>query len=431
LTENGKPPKKPSRASRLPTFLGEAADFDINKITVEDFLHCLNSKDFETYFETHFDRLKIQNYLKEKADSFEKEIFGKVFCPRSDCKSQDTVKVVNKKGFFKGYYRCQKCKEKFKPKRFIKSRFNDRTCALTLLSFVQGKRPRETFQLLETERTSIFLDHEVLESVPDEKTLYNILEKGAEKFGKFIELMIFFLDGIPCEVLFCDDAFARKKRPKHQPVASEKQRKQRQFYYAIVTMAEDSRFIIVLYIASSRDKKAFRDAFGITEGRLRNLLKVIKGDKLAAMERAASISFPKNLVKHVFRRLKPWQKKELMKIERKIKDIRKTIPKRQKSGSLKVLRHLAILAIIELDYLNPMEEALEGRSPAQVVGIPYPFYPHDWRKFMVWVDWVYDNIPEILKAGLKQLPGCFLEPSTDSSDQTLKKRLKLKKRKRR
>jgi hypothetical protein len=49
----------------------------------------------------------------------------------------------------------------------------------------------------------------------------------------------------------------------------------------------------------------------------------------------------------------------------------------------------------------------------------------------MWVDWVYDNIPEILKAGLKQLPGCLLEPSTDSSDQTLKKRLKLKKRKRR
>ncbi len=428
MTENAKPPKKPSRASRLPTFLGEAADIDINKITVEEFLRCLNSNDFETYFKAHFDPPKIQNYLKAKADSFEKEILGKVFCPRSDCKSQDTVKVVDKKGVFGGYYRCQKCKEKFKPKRFIRSRFDDRTCALTILSFAQGKRPRQIFQLLETERTNIFLDYGVLETVPDEKTLYDILDKGAKKFEKFHELMIFLIGGIPCKVLYCDDAFAPKRLSKHQPKASKKRRILKRFQYAIVTMGADSRFIIVLHVASFRDKKAFRDAFGITEGRLRNLPEFLKGDKLAAMVSAAPIYFPKDLVKHVFRRLKPWEKKELMRIERKIKDVRKTIPKRQKSGSLKVLRNLAIVSMSELDYLNPMEEALEGKTPAGVVGIPIPVCPHDWRKFMVWIDWLFCHLPEVLKAGLKQIPGSPLRPSSDASEEQFKKKSKLKKR---
>ena len=426
MTENAKPPKKPSRASRLPTFLGEAAEIDINKITVEDFLRCLNSKDFETYFKTHFDRPRIQNYLKAKADSFEKEIFGKVFCPRSDCKSQDTVKVVDKKGVFRGYYRCQKCKEKFKPKRFIRSRFDDRTCALTILSFAQGKRPRQIFQLLETERTNIFLDYGVLEAVPDEKTLYDILDKGAKKFEKFHELMIFLIGGIPCKVLYCDDAFAPKRQSKNQPKASKKKRMLKRFQYAIITMDKDSRFIIVLYIAPFRDKRAFRDAFGLTEGRLKNLPEALKGDKLAAMVLAAPVYFPKDLVKHVFRRLKPWEKKELMRIERKIRDVRKTIPKRQKSGSLKVLRNLATASMSELDYLNPMEEALEGKTPAQVVGIPTPVFSHDWRKFMVWIDWVFVHMPELLKAGLKQIPGSSLEPSSDASEELFRKKSKLK-----
>jgi hypothetical protein len=83
MIEKDKPPKKQSRASKLPSFFGEVVDIDINKITVDDFLRCLNSKDFETYFETHFDRVKIQNYLKARADSFETEILGKVFCPCS------------------------------------------------------------------------------------------------------------------------------------------------------------------------------------------------------------------------------------------------------------------------------------------------------------------------------------------------------------
>ena len=370
--------------------------------------------------------VKIQNYLKSKADSFETEILGRVFCPHSDCKSNDTVKVLDKKGVFKGYYRCQKCKENFKPKRFIKSRFNDRTCALTIVNFAQGKRPRQTFQLLGTERTSILLDYNALENVPDEKTLYDLLEKVAKKLEKFHEIMIFLLGGIPCKVLYCDDAFAPKKQSKNQPKASKKRRVLKRFQYAIVTMDADSRFIIVLYIASFRDKRAFRDAFGLTEARLRNLPDALKGDKLAAMEHAAPIYFPKNLVKHVFRRLKPWEKKELMRIERKIKDVRKTIPKRQKSGSWKVLRNLAIISMSELDYLNPMEKALEGKTPAEVVGIPCPACPHDWRKFMVWIDWLFSHLSEVLKAGLKQIPGSSLGPSSDESDELFRKKIKLK-----
>jgi hypothetical protein len=426
MIEKDKPPKKQSRASKLPSFFGEAVDIDINKITVDDFLRCLNSKDFETYFETHFDRVKIQNYLKARADSFETEILGKVFCPRSNCKNNDTVKILDKKGVFKGYHRCQKCKQKFKPKRFIQSRFNDRTIALTIVNFAQGKRPRQTFQLLGTERTSILLDYKVLENVPDEKTLYDLLEKVAKKLEKFHELMIFLLGGIPCKVLYCDDAFAPKKQSKNQPKANKKRKLLKRFQYAIVTMDADSRFIIVLYIAAFRDKKAFRDAFGLTEERLRDLPDTLKGDKLAAMEQAAPIFFPKELVEHVFRRLKPWEKKDLMRIERKIKDIRKTIPKRQKSGSWKVLRNLAIISMSELDYLNPMEEALKGKTPAEVVGIPCPIFPHDWRKFMVWIDWLFCHLPEVLKAGLKQIPGSSLGPSSDESDELFRKKSKLK-----
>lgn len=422
LIENPKSPGKSSRASRLP-FFEENANLDINNITVEDFLRRFSRTNLELYF----DRSKILDYLKMKASSFEKEILDRVFCPRSGCKSSDTVKVLDKEGSFNGYFRCQKCKEKFKPKRFVRSRFNNRTIALTLVNFSEGKTPRETFQLLVTERTSILLDHDVLEGLPDEKTLYDILMRSAEKLANFDELMILFLGGIPCEVLFCDDAFARKKLSRRQPSANKKQANQRRFSYAIVTMARESRFTIGLHIVSTRDKKAFRDAFGITEGRLRSLPKALKGDKLAAMEHAAPFFFPKNLVKHIFRRLKPWQKKDLMRIERKIKDMRKTISKHQKSGSLKILTYLAILSMVYLNYICPMEEALEGKSPAQTVGIPYPFHPYDWRKFMVWVDWVFSHLPEILKAALKQIPGSCLEPCSDTSEELFKRKKKARK----
>jgi hypothetical protein len=80
----------------------------------------------------------------------------------------------------------------------------------------------------------------------------------------------------------------------------------------------------------------------------------------------------------------------------------------------------------ELDYLNPMEEALKGKSPAEVVGIPTPVFSHDWRKFMVWIDWIFSHFPEILKAGLKQIPGSSFEPSSDKSEDLFRKKSKVK-----
>jgi len=426
LTEDDNIPENSSKAGRLPMFFNNIHEPDINKVTVEDFLFYSYSRDIDEYF----DRQKILAFLEKKAQRFEDEIFAKVFCPK--CKSSNVVRAMDKNGLFKGYYHCLKCKRKFKVKGFINSRFPDGELAVILANFAQGKRPREIFQLLVTEKTNHFLDYGVLEKIPDEKTLYDIREKCAKKLQKFNDLMILLMGGIPCRTLFCDDAFAprRRKKQRRHVRAKRRRRKKKRFYYAILSMDADSRFIICLYIAPFRDKKSFLNAFGKTEERLKGHPEIIRGDKLAAMQKAAEIFFPKNLVKHDFRKLKPWEKGDLMKIERKIRDVRKTVRKRQKFGSLKVLANLAVLAVINLNYLNPMQKALGGRSPAQAVGIPYPFCPHDWRKFMVWVDWVFEHISEILKAGLKQLPGTYLVPSAESNEKLFKERTKLKKRKR-
>jgi len=421
VTENS---SKANKAGRLPMFLDKAREPDLSKITVEDFLCFFNRKNFNQYF----DREKILAFLRKKAQVFETEILGKVSCPY--CKSTEVIKVVDKNGFSDGYYRCR-CRKKFKVKSFINTRFTYGTCALVLADFAQGKRPREVFQLLVTENTNHYLDYGVKEKIPDEKTLYDISEKCAKKFEKFNDLMMLLIGGIPCKTLFCDDAFAPKHRQKRRYAIKKKKRrrKRKRFYYAILTMDADSRFIVCLFIASFRDKRAFLYAFAKTDERLKGHLEVIKGDKLKAMEKAAEVFFPKNVVRHIFKKLKKYEKGDLMIIERKIRSLRKTIRKRQRFGSLNVLRNLAVLALIELNYLDPMEKALGGKSPAQAVGIPYPFYPYNWRKFMIWVNWVFNNLSEILKSGLKQLPGCPLKPCTEANGQLLKERLKLKKKK--
>jgi transposase-like protein len=421
VANNYSMPGSSSKIGSLPMFFSRAQEPDFNNMTVEDFLRYFNCRNFDEYF----DRTKILNYIEKKAELFEREIMGKVFCPR--CKSSKTLKI-RKNGLPTRFYRCSDCKKKFRAKGFINSRFSYGICTEVIANFAQGKTPREIFQLLVTNKTNHILDYGTQEEIPDEKTLYDILEKSAKNFDGFHRLMILLMGGIPCKTLYCDDAFARKRRKRGIYAISKKNAKLKRFYYAILTMDADRRFTICLHVAPSRDKAAFLVAFSKTKERLKGLPEVIRGDKLKAMVEAAESLFPKERVKHDFRKLKPWEKRDLMRIERRIKDFRKTVRKRQKSGSLKVLSNRAALSVIESDYLNPMEETLNGRSPAQAVGIPYPFFSHDWRKFMIWVDWIFNHMPEILKSGLKQLPGCSLKPCNDSADQLFKERIKLKKR---
>jgi len=453
VTESREHVQKIKQNWNLPSFFSQSKEPDFNNMTVEDFLLNYKSMNLGAYL----DKAKIISFLEKKAKASKKEILPRVFCPR--CK-EPVSKDPRKKGPSE-YYHCPRCKKRFKARGFINSRFTYGTCADVIANFAQNKFPRGIFELLVTSKTNHYEDYGIIREIPDEKTNYDILDKCARKFDKFHRVMLLLKGGIRCTTLFCDDAFARKRQKRqrrsqnvhvlpvsgytfcsntvevtyneHAPVPKKKcsrWKKQRRFYYAIMTLDADLRFIICLHVTASRDKAAFLATFSETIERLESLPKKIRGDELSAMIAAAADIFPKDFVIHDFRKLKPWEKKDLMKIERRIRDFRKTVGKRRKSGSIRVLSNLAVLAIIELDYLRPMERALKGRSPAQVAGLPYPFNPYDWRKFMIWVDWVFDFFPEILKSGLKQLPGCCLEPSTDSSDQTFKKRLKLKKEKR-
>jgi len=407
-------------------FLDNVSELSIDKLTVEDVLYDFDWRNYEKYF----DRRKILAYLEKYAKLFEEKILGQVLCPY--CKSSSVKEIGENSGGSKKHYRCLDCKRKFKPRSFVKSHFSNWVIATILCCVFKGEKPQDIVKSLITEATNRRLDFGCQEKIPDEKTLYDIIEKCAKKFEEFNDLMIRLRGGLQCKKLFCDDAFARKRRKRRKkklPYPKKKKSSPKRFYYAIVTMDADSRFIIVLFIARFRDKLAFRVAFAETEEKLRNLPEVIRGDKLAAMEKAAEAHFPKNEVKHDFRELKPWEKGELNKIERRIRDLRRTIRKRQKSGSKRVLENYAKIALIGINYLSPMEKALKGKSPAQAVGIPYPLYRWDWRKFMVWVDWVFEHIPEILKAGLKQLPGTSLAPSAESNEKIFRERMKLKKRK--
>ena len=419
--------KHSSKGTRITMFLDGVSEFSIDKLTVEDVLYSFDWRNYEKYF----DPQKILAYLEKHSKLFEEEILSQVFCP--NCKSSSVKEIGDNSGGSKKYYRCLDCKRKFKPNSFVKSHFSDWVIPSILCCVVKGEKPQDIVRALITEATNRRLDFGCKEKIPDEKTLYDIIEKCARKFEKFNDLMIRLIGGLQCKKLFCDDLFARRRR-RRQKIPHFKRKstkKPKRFYYAILTMDADFDFIIVLHIARFRDKCAFRVAFAETEEKLRNLPDVIRGDKLSAMEKAAESHFPKNEVKHDFRQLKPWEKGELNKIERRIRDVRRTIRKRQKSGSIRVLENYAKIALIGLDYLKPMDKALKGKSPAQAVGIPYPLYQWDWRKFMIWVDWVFGHVPEILKAGLKQIPETSLVPSVESNEKIFVERMKLKKRKKR
>lgn len=130
----------------------------------------------------------------------------------------------------------------------------------------------------------------------------------------------------------------------------------------------------------------------------------VKGDKLDPMMRAAELFFPKSIVKHDFRKLKPWEKGELNAIERRIKDVRSALPKGRKYSSIRFLRALGVLIWVNENFLEPRSR-LGGKSAALNLGIPYPYRPYDWNLFLNWAKFVVYRFPAILKASLKKIPG--------------------------
>jgi len=376
----------------LPTFSVDAIEFNIENTSVKDVLNRFDIKSFGEYFE----RQKVLAFLKKKATSFQEEILRKTCCPQ--CKSVMIPKFHTNKAVPRKYNYCVVCGKPYEIESFVGSHFPEWVLASIVSNAFQGKKPREILQTLQMEATNRHLDFDEHVGLPDEKTLYDIISKIAEKLEKFNRLMILFIGGLHCTELLVDDAFAHRTRRRHKRNVRQSRKR---FYYAIVTLDRYKKFIIDVHVASSRDKSAFGVAFAKAKTLLGELPQIIKGDLLAAMTEAAKAYFPPNRVVHDFKQLKPWEKRERNVIERRIRDLRKTLRKRQKCGSLAVQRNYAIIAWIGQDYLKPMEKALENRSAAQAVGIPYPFYPWDWRILMIWVDWVFKNLPEILGAGLK------------------------------
>jgi hypothetical protein len=381
----------------LPQFFGTATEFAIENMSVDDILNRFDC-DFKS-FEQHFDIEKISAFLKEKAESFPTEILRRTYCPNPKCKRPMILRFHKNGAVPRKYHYCVVCRESHEIASFIGSHFPDWVLASIVSNAFQGKKPREILQSLQTEATNRYLDFDEQNKLPDEKTLYDVISKIAEKLEKFNRLMILLIGGLHCTELLIDDAFVRRTRRRHR--RNVRQGGLKRFYYAIVTIDRYKKFIIDVYIASSRDESAFRVAFAKAKMMLSELPQIVKGDLLAAMIEAAEAYFPVNRVVHDFKKLKPWEKRERNVIERRIRDLRKTLRKRQKCGSLAVQRNYATIAWIGQDYVKPMEKALNNRSAAQAVGIPYPFYPWDWRKLMIWIDWVFNNVSEILRAGLK------------------------------
>ena len=377
----------------LPTFSVDVIEFSIENTSVEDILNRFDFKSFGEYFK----RETVLAFLKENAVSFSEKILHQTHCPK--CKSIMIPKFHMNKTVPRKYNYCVVCGKSYEIESFVGSHFPDWVLASIVSNAFQGKKPREILQILQTEATNRHLDFDEQINLPDEKTLYDIISKIAEKLEKFNRLMILFIGGLYCTELFVDDAFVHRTRKRYK--RNVRRSGLKRFYYAIVTLNRYKKFIIDVHIASNRDKSAFGVSFAKTKMMLNELPQIIKGDLLAAMVEAAKAYFPQNRVVHDFRKLKRWEKGELNVIERRIRDLRKTLRKRQKCGSLAVQRNYAVIAWIGQNYLKPMEKALGNRSAAQAIGIPYPFYSWDWRKLMIWIDWIFKNLPEILKTGLK------------------------------
>jgi transcription elongation factor Elf1/transposase-like protein len=399
----------------LDKFCSSEEALDLEKVTLKDVIQMLRDGSFDKYFS----RGKIIEYLQRIAQNF-KEYYGREFCPR--CGSTKLITLTSYCGV-KPYFQCKECGKRFTHKTVVETHFEDWVISATVRGVFAGKAVSQIHVDILNQRKDMdktnFEGLKGKRKIPYEKTLYDIINKLDAKLLDFSDFEVLLLGGLICSRLMCDDAFARKWRRKKgakQTVINGNlayirvKRHKRSYYYAIIVFDPDGRFIVAHYGSDKRDKEAFEVAFRLAIEKLKSFPKSVKGDKLRAMVQAAERCFPKSQVMHEFEKLKPFEKKELCKIERCIRRLRKTVGKRRRYGSLKVLRNYLTIAVIGTNYLTPMK-VLEGKTPAQNVGIPYPFYEkEDWNTFLEWVRIIDMLLPQILKAGLKRIPGTLLRP---------------------
>ena len=396
-------------------FRNKERPIDINKITIDDAIYMLKTGVFDEYF----DREKVVKCLKRFKDNFFEEYYGKEFCPR--CLSANVEEIKSYEGVKKSF-RCKDCKKKFKHRGIVSTHFEDWVILKIVTGIYHGETMSKIHKDLEEELESREKEFKARTKIPSEKTLYDLGSRIADKLRKVMDFLILVVGGLKCQRIFCDDAFSRKRRKKNRGIQenlvrgkvftkSKRKRKDGQYYYVIVILDADTRFIIEAYASKKRDKISFSVAFSQAKEKLSGMPKSVRGDKLKSMEVAAEKYFPKSKVQHFFQKLKPYEKEDLNRIERRIRDLRRTIGKRRKYGTLKVLRTYVTIAVMGINFLEPMD-ALGGRTPAQAIGIPYPFREvGPWEAFLEWTRTLEIILPKILKAGLRKIPGTLLSPS--------------------
>lgn len=394
-------------------------------MSVESILKEYSSSDLgRDYFEKHFDRQRILDHLRAKAESFWIEILGKNTCP--SCKKAELrPKIAGNR--FEIRFSCPACKKSHK-KNVLGSQFPNWIISSTIHNFFQGKTPKLIYRSLKVESTNRYLDFYRLligdygltlyekERIPKKSAILDIRKHFSQKLRTFNSFMMLLIGGVECKELLVDDVFIRrswtvadKEKWKRTPESQRRELKSKRFSYMIVFVDKATRFIVNVYTALHRDSLNFNEAFRETREIIKGSLLALIGDMLAPQIAASKLTFSEDEVFHDFQVLNIKEKEERNIIERRIRDLRETLPKRQRYSSDEVLEQLANIAWTGQNYLNPMA-VLDGQTPAQRIGIPYPFDSEkgsecqlswNWRVFMIWVDWVFNHATEILAAGVK------------------------------
>lgn len=456
---NGYGPYKKNDSDILPKkaatklIKAKIACIDLEQMSIRDILACFSVKDFQTYF----DHNRILAYFRSKVREFEEIGKKRKICP--SCGDAMIPKFVCKNGSLREHKYCSVCRP---PKNggLLDSRIDDWVIASSFQCIFQGKLTNEVEQTLMTEANNRRLDFGINDKLPARSTLLENPRRIADKLEQFHKLMILIIGGVDCKRLQIDDLFEhRKKRKVPKGLFGTKKRKRGGFYYCIHSYDEDHRFTIDIHVSENRNKSAY----GVALMNIKELLRpgslvICRGDKLAAMEEAAKNHLPGVVLdfqkrpyyfKEDKEKKKPfYDKGPCIIIERKNRDIRKTLRKRQRNQRLLPLKTRALIAKIGGNYLRPYypEDLTEkwearpyspdevrtmraaqkskreaakqlretthrslrksvsnpsGRSGAQMVGIPYPFDPWNWRLLLMWVDWVHINATKILKKGLR------------------------------
>ena len=175
------------------------------------------------------------------------------------------------------------------------------------------------------------------------------------------------LGGINCVKLQIDDLFecrTQKKLPEALIPPNAKKRKKSGYYYPIHSLYEDSRFSVDVHVSWNRDKEAYGVAFTkIKEVLNLKSLVICRGDALPSQITAAEECLPgviHDFQNHSFvytddkgREHHFKDKGPCIIIERKNKDLRKTIKKGRRNVKLEPVKTRVSIAKIGQNYLRP------------------------------------------------------------------------------